>query len=588
MKSLAPIVKRRCGIYCRKSTEEGLEQEFNSLDAQRDACEAYVASQRAEGLVLAPDRYDDGGYSGATLARPALQRLQADIKDGKIDVVVVYKIDRLTRALMDFAKLVEVFDEHQVTFVSVTQSFNTTTSMGRLTLNMLLSFAQFEREVIGERIRDKVAASRRKGMWMGGWAPLGYDVKDRKLVANEPEATVVRSIFARFARGTPLQELLRQLHDEGARNKQGKPIDKGYFYRILNNRVYLGEAVHKGTSYPGEHVAIIDRKVWDQAHALIDRTPRNRVKRPLGRTPAVLKGLIFGPGGTAMTPAHTRKSGKLYRYYISSDLLRGRNLKSAIRRIPAAQIEAAVISQIKTIATAPEVIVATWRAARQSIKGLSEQQVFEELKRFDAIWSELFPAEQARIIQLLVDRVEISETSAKITLRLEGLASLLQDMRGNGNTKDAPGAEPRRVFSPINSRLTTTVAVQVPMRFQICGGRKTILSQEPDRSGDDVKALHEFDHAPHQVRTYNALIKALARAHRWRRMLEQGEYSSMTELAKDKGVNESYACRILRLTLLAPSIATQILDGRYMSNLMLKWLMKPFPSLWDEQISALT
>jgi site-specific DNA recombinase len=433
VKTASPITrKHRCAVYTRKSTEEGLEQEFNSLDAQREACEAYIASQRAEGWVLVPDRYDDGGVSGATLERPALKRLLADIEANKVDVVVVYKIDRLSRALMDFAKLVEVFDRNGVTFVSVTQSFNTTTSMGRLTLNILLSFAQFEREVIGERIRDKFAASRRKGMWMGGWAPLGYDIKDRKLVINEFEAELVRSIFTRFARGTPPRQLIEALAKEGALNKQGKPIDKGYLYRILNNRVYLGEAVHKGTTHPGEHKAIIDRGAWDQVHALIDPSPRARGKRQLGRTPALLKGLIFGPTGAAMTPTHTRKNGRLYRYYVASDVLRTGNSPSPIRRLPAAQIEDAVIAQIRTLVQSPEIIVATWRSARKTFKGLTERDVAEHLRQFDALWSELFPAEQARIVHLLVERVDISERGADITLRVEGLAILLRDMRATG------------------------------------------------------------------------------------------------------------------------------------------------------------
>ena len=249
-----------------------------------------LRARSAEGWLLVPDRYDDGGISGATLERPALKRLLTDIEAHRVDVVVVYKIDRLSRALMDFAKLVEVFDRNNVTFVSVTQSFNTTTSMGRLTLNILLSFAQFEREVIGERIRDKFAASRRKGMWMGGWAPLGYDVKDRKLIVNEREAKLVRSIFTRFARGTPPQQLIEMLAKEGTLNKRGKPIDKGYLYRVLNNRVCLGEAVHKGSAYPGEHDPIVEKDLWEQVHELISASPRKRTKRPLGRTPAILKG----------------------------------------------------------------------------------------------------------------------------------------------------------------------------------------------------------------------------------------------------------------------------------------------------------
>jgi DNA invertase Pin-like site-specific DNA recombinase len=271
--SLPTKLKLRCAVYTRKSSEEGLDQEFNSLDAQRESCEAYIVSQRAECWVLVPDRYDDGGVSGATLERPALKRLLADIEANRVDVIVVYKIDRLSRALMDFARLVEVFDRNNVTFVSITQSFNTTTSMGRLTLNILLSFAQFEREVIGERIRDKFAASRRKGIWMGGWAPLGYDIKERKLIVNDVEADLVRSMFTRFSRGTPTVQLIEALAAEGALNKQGKPIEKGYLYRILNNRVYLGEAMHKGISNPGEHRAIIEQDLWDQVHNLISASP---------------------------------------------------------------------------------------------------------------------------------------------------------------------------------------------------------------------------------------------------------------------------------------------------------------------------
>jgi site-specific DNA recombinase len=277
--------KLRCAVYTRKSSEEGLEMEFNSLDAQREACEAYVASQRAEGWLLVQDRYDDGGFSGGTLERPALKRLRADIEAGKVDVVVVYKIDRLSRSLMDFSRLVELFDQHKVTFVSVTQSFNTTTSMGRLTLNVLLSFAQFEREVIGERIRDKVAASRKKGMWMGGWAPLGYEVRDRKLVVNEADAKLVRSIFQRFLKVGSATTLARELIAKNVRNKYGKLVDKGILYKLLNNPVYIGAAVHKGISYPGEHDGIIDRKIWDKVQARLQESPRKRAAATRAQTP---------------------------------------------------------------------------------------------------------------------------------------------------------------------------------------------------------------------------------------------------------------------------------------------------------------
>ncbi|WP_086086662.1 recombinase family protein [Pseudorhodoplanes sinuspersici] len=415
----APAKRRlRCAAYTRKSSEEGLEQEFNSLDAQREACEAYIASQRAEGWTLVPDYYDDGGVSGGTLERPALKRLLADIEAGRVDVVVVYKIDRLSRSLMDFARLVEVFDRHSVTFVSVTQSFNTTTSMGRLTLNVLLSFAQFEREVIGERIRDKVAASRKKGIWMGGWTPLGYDVKDRKLIVNEAEARLVRSIFKRFASFKSGTYLVRELAKENARNKYGKLIDKGYLYKLLNNRVYIGDAVHKGTPHPGEHEAIIDRKLWDAVHEVLQESPRKRAGASRARTPALLKGVIFASNGAAMTPTHTRKRGRLYRYYISNKELKTGAEACAIGRVPAAEIEAAVIDQIRRLLQSPEILVATWREVRKTNPKIAERQVRDALENFDQLWAELFPAEQARIVQLLVGRVVVHEHGADVVLKV--------------------------------------------------------------------------------------------------------------------------------------------------------------------------
>jgi site-specific DNA recombinase len=399
-----------------------------SLDAQREACEAYVASQKAEGWLLVPDRYDDGGFSGATLERPALRRLLVDIEARRIDTVVVYKIDRLSRALMDFAKLVEVFDRNEVTFVSVTQSFNTTTSMGRLTLNILLSFAQFEREVIGERIRDKFAASRKKGIWMGGWAPLGYDIKDRKLIVNMAEAASVRTIFQQFSRIGSMTKLLPVLAKDGISAKSGKPIDKGYLYRVINNRVYIGEAVHKGTAYAGEHVPIIDRKLWDKVHDILVESPRKRAMHSRAQTPALLKGLLFAPDGSAMTPTHTRRKGKLYRYYVSTRVLKQAADACTIRRIPAGEIEAAVVHQVRELLRAPEIIIQTWRTARRTMEGLAEADVREALHRFDTLWDQLFPAEQARIVGLLVERVDVGTDAVDIRLRTEGLTSLINDL----------------------------------------------------------------------------------------------------------------------------------------------------------------
>ena len=426
-----PIVRRlRCAVYTRKSTEEGLDMEFNSLDAQRDACEAYIASQRPEGWTLVHDRYDDGGFSGGTLERPALQRLISDIEAKRVDVVVVYKIDRLSRSLMDFAKLVEVFDRNSVTFVSVTQSFNTTTSMGRLTLNILLSFAQFEREVIGERIRDKFKASRSRGMWMGGHPPLGYDVKDRTLVVNEAEAAIVRMIFERFVRVGSATTLARSLAAEGVLTKRGRPIDRGYLYIVLNNRTYIGEAVHKGASYPGEHRPVIGQDLWDKVHAILQESPRKRAARTRGQwTPAPLKGLLFGPDGRALTPTYTRRGSRLYRYYVSTGVIKRGPEACTVGRVPAAEIEAVVIDRVRVLVRTPEVVVGAWKAARRQDSGVTEEEVRSALAEFDAIWDELFPAEQARIVQLLVERVEVRPHGLTIQLRTEGLASLAADLR---------------------------------------------------------------------------------------------------------------------------------------------------------------
>ena len=426
----AAVRKLRCAVYTRKSSEEGLDMEFNSLDAQRESCEAYIASQRAEGWVLVRDRYDDGGVSGGTLERPALKRLIADIEEGLIDCVVVYKIDRLSRALMDFSKLVDVFDANQVTFVSVTQSFNTTTSMGRLTLNILLSFAQFEREVIGERIRDKFAASRKRGMWMGGCPPLGYDVRDRKLVVNETEAALVRRIFLEFVELESGTKLTRQLHAEGATTKRGKPLNKVDIYRILNNRLYLGDAVHKGTAYPGEHDAILPQAIWDAAHAILQVNPRVRVNRSRNTTDPLLRGLIFDSDGRAMSPSHARgRRGQIYRYYISQAVLKGgATERPAIARLPAGDIEAAVVAQVRALLRQPEVVVGTWRTARTAASDVTEHEVLRALERIEPLWDELFHAERARIVRLLVDRVDVRADGAAVRLRLDGLGSLVRDL----------------------------------------------------------------------------------------------------------------------------------------------------------------
>jgi DNA invertase Pin-like site-specific DNA recombinase len=437
--SLRPARKLRCAVYTRKSSEEGLELEFNSLHAQREAGVAYIASQRSEGWFALPDHYDDGGISGGTLERPALKRLLRDIEAGLIDVVVVYKIDRLSRSLTDFAKLVEVFERHNVTFVSVTQQFNTTTSMGRLTLNILLSFAQFEREVIGERIRDKFAASRKKGMWMGGWPPLGYEVQDRRLVVVEREAALVRRIFDRFAKTGSALTVARELNAAGEVTKRrqctdgtrgGKPWTKGAIYKVLANRIYLGEALHKGVAYPGEHAAIIDQRAWDKAHVVMAEPAHQRGAATRAETPALLKGLIHGPNGRPMSPSHTRRRGRIYRYYVSREAIADGYDSCAVTSVPAADVEGVVLDHLQKLLAAPELVARTWAVAKREVDEITEREVTVLLADFATVWSELFPTGQARIMQLLVERVDVQENALEVRVRAEGLATLVGELRG--------------------------------------------------------------------------------------------------------------------------------------------------------------
>ena len=346
----------RCAIYTRKSTEHGLELEFNSLDAQREACEAYIKSQASEGWICLPKQYDDPAFSGGNLERPALQRLLKDIEAGLVDVVVVYKIDRLTRSLSDFAKLVEVFDVRSISFVAITQQFNTTTSMGRLTLNILLSFAQFERELSSERVRDKVAASRRKGKWTGGTVPLGYDSKDKKLVINEAEAKVVRTIFERYINLKSVPKLIQELDRKGIVTKQhrlkgkitgGIPFNYGSLLYVLKNRMYLGETGHGGKWFAGEHDPILDRQTFDRVQEIMKG---NSVKRSKRRTEsgALLTGFLYDDRGNRMSPTYATKKGVRYPFYVSTALLKGRkNQAGSISRVAAAEIEAATVTMLR-------------------------------------------------------------------------------------------------------------------------------------------------------------------------------------------------------------------------------------------------
>ena len=430
---------KRCAVYTRKSSDEGLDQEYNSIDAQRDAGQAFIASQRAEGWMAVADDYDDPAYSGGNMERPALKRLLADIEKGRLDIIVVYKIDRLTRSLADFSKMVEVFERHGVSFVSVTQQFNTTTSMGRLMLNVLLSFAQFEREVTGERIRDKIAASKQKGLWMGGHPPLGYDVKNRRLVINPAEAQLVRRVFEDFLILRSPTEMAKRLTAAGittkARTTQGglqRPggrIDKKYLHKVLRHRIYRGELSHQGNWYPGQHQAIIDQELWDQVQAILaqeahQRTAATKIR---SRIDALLRGLLYDPGGERMHPTYTRKNGRQYRYYISKSELRFGAAAKTYERIPADEVEAAAVAQIKTVLSSPEAIVGVCQAIQRNGAAVDEAHTVLAMTQLGEVWEQLFPVERHRLVNLMIERVDLVQGGLKIQWRELGWKALIQE-----------------------------------------------------------------------------------------------------------------------------------------------------------------
>ena len=553
----------RCAIYTRKSSEEGLEQSFNSLHAQREACEAFILSQRHEGWSVVATPYDDGGFSGGSMERPALKALLADIVAGIIDVVVVYKIDRLTRSLFDFAKIVETFDAHKVSFVSVTQSFNTTTSMGRLTLNVLLSFAQFEREVTGERIRDKFAASKKRGMWMGGNIPLGYDLKDRKLVINRKEVETILTIFRLYAEfGTVLKvkaeidrlKLRTKLHmSESGATRGGLPFRVGHLYTILGNPLYRGAVKHKGAVYAGDHEAIVDQSLWGKVQTQFASNTAVRRSGKSSKEPSLLAGLLFDGDGNRMTPSHAVKSSKRYRYYISNNLIAGANggRKSESGegvRIPAQEIEKHVVMSIAAfLADAQRV------SAELCPSGMSPAVAGAAIRRASSFGSELEvdgSREHYEAIRSLVTRVQVGNGAIVVTLRRQSLAERLSMSIDPGS----PNAD-------------VPLELTMPAELRRLGKEKRLI----------VAAL-----VP-KTNPDAALIKAVVRAHQWFEMLKNRTVESITEIAKTEGLPRTYVSSVIPFALLAPDITSAVLEGTQPIDLSLGHiLIKGIPNFGEQ------
>lgn len=419
---------QRCAIYTRKSTEYGLEQDFNSLDAQREAGEHMIASQAGNGWILVHDRYDDGGYSGGTLERPALQRLMGDIRAGNVDLVIVYKADRLCRSMAKFYTLIEFFEAQGVSFVSVTERFDTSTAMGRLFVNMLQSFAQYEREQTSDRVKDKVAAAKKHGLWTGGPPPFGYKPVDKKLTIVDHEARIVRKVFHGFVNCGSATQLAKEFRAEGIVNRSGNLFTKVAISKILNNKIYLGLVAFKGEVYEGQHKEIVSQRVWDQAQSIFKEHPRKRAGRSRARTPSLLKGIIYGPDGAAMSPHHTRKGQKLYRYYTSQTILKHGAGACVPGRIPAPDVEDIVLHQIKMMMRSSDLTVGTTREIRKEAADTGEDEVWNSLrKNFDSVWTSLFPAEQSRLVALLIERVDVTPNSIDVKFRHDMKDTLWDD-----------------------------------------------------------------------------------------------------------------------------------------------------------------
>lgn len=550
-----------CAIYTRKSSEEGLEQDFNSLHAQREACEAFVLSQKGLGWTLNPTTYDDGGFSGGNVERPALKRLIADVEAGKVKVIVVYKVDRLTRSLADFAKLVELFDAKGVSFVSVTQQFNTTTSMGRLTLNVLLSFAQFEREVTGERIRDKIAASKRKGLWMGGVPPVGYRAKGRTLEPEAPYAGRIAEIYALYLQLNCVRKVAAELQARGwltpeRENKRegfggNKPFSRGHLYRILSNPIYVGLLPHRGENHPGQHPAIVEQALWDQVQQRLEANRQGHKSQSKAAAPSLLSGKLFDETGRRLIPSHTRKGKKRYRYYVTPADDPGEPI-----RLPASELEKLVVRAIvEWSASEKRVLDAVgWKDAKRAQEALTGAKKLGQAIQHEA----------GTQIAKAVRRVEVAPEEVSVTLDLAGCGVLKAETKSETKPATHSGAG------------QGSVTISVPAKRKRCGMAVRLVIGD-SASGQSTK--REPD---------PTLVALMAKGKTWLQQFTR-EGQSIEEIATREKFSVRYVNRVINIALLAPDIVQAIEQGEHPEEINATKLLTsvPLPEAWAEQRQAL-
>lgn len=527
--------KIRCAIYTRKSTEEGLEQDFNSLDAQREACEAYIKSQMHEGWVLLDKQYNDGGYSGGTMERPAFKELLKDIENDKIDIVVVYKVDRLTRSLMDFSKIIDVFDRHETSFVSITQQFNTTTSMGRLTLNILLSFAQFEREVTGERIRDKIAASKKKGMWMGGKVPLGYLKEDKKLIIHNEDAQKVQMLFDKYLELKSVPKLMQYLKENEIKTKTDKYFSKGQLYHLLANKIYIGKITHKDKVYDGEHKAIISDKIFEDVQKLLYE---NKVDKTCGvkcSSNSLLAGLIYDDLGNKMTPSHSNNHGRRYRYYVSR-ALKNNEETGSVSKIPAGEVEKFVIETTKEFL----------QDKKQIQKIVSEYKISKQNKLI-YIAQNIQDYSEPKLIRAIIHRIVVSKNLIEITYNEASIKKVLNALANNQEI----------VITDKNEELTPIVI------------SKNIKITQSSRN-DNILILNAKEYDTPEPNPY--LVNAIVKSFYYHKQIQAGK--TIEDLQTEECLKDSkYIRNILNLKYISPQLTEQILNGTQSENLSLQRLI---------------
>lgn len=640
----------KCAIYTRKSHELGLELSFNSLDAQRESAENYIASQRENGWVALPEHYDDGGFSGGNMERPALKRLMEDVKAGKIDCIVVYKIDRLSRSLMDFTQLIEELNKYNVNFISVTQHIQTSDSAGRMMLNVLMTFAEFERAILAERILDRVAMAKRRGKYCGGSPVIGYDadIKNKKLVINESEAKIVRHIFERYPELGSAKKLAAELNARGWRTKAwtsqkaqthgGQQWNTAHIYRILNNPLYTGLVTHHDKTFSGEHEAIVEKKAWDKVHKLFEESCHGQEHKTQATMNTPLRGLIrCGHCGGAMTPTYSRKGKLRYTYYFcQADSKRAVSV-CPLKRIPGGDIEKAVIQQLGAVFRMPSLMAETvaeavgmensereklleekenikleLEKAQSEIIGLAsddsaaqhekiealkklamglnkvneqltsfeknsveEKDVAAMLENIESLWTILFPAEQYRLMRLIVNSVSVREDAINIILKTDEMPSLIAELAEfNMASRPAPATSRsgEKVISP-EVLPDGKIMLRIPAFFKYKNGRKMIITPETlDGKNPDSPSMVQ-----------SPIVRAIKNAHEWRARLESGEIASIAELARTLGYRHPYVTRILSLTTLAPDIVEAIINGEEPSGLSLEKLVSGFPEDWNEQ-----